>query len=87
MWGKQHGFLTCSRYKILNSLYVQELLGAILLPTALAVIKILGHSKLDCLESGEITLRTFPQGMLPLKEPRAAQSLSQTKGIVPKMIT
>lgn len=51
MWGKQHGFLTCSRYKILNSLYVQELLGAILLPTALAVIKILGHSKLDSLET------------------------------------
>ena len=36
--------------KILNELYVQELLNAILIPATLAIIKISGHSKLSSLE-------------------------------------
>lgn len=49
LW-KQHGFLSCRRNKILNELYVQELLNAILIPATLAIIKISGHSKLSSLE-------------------------------------
>ena len=50
LW-KQHGFLTCSGNKILNELYVQELLDAILILATLAIIKISGHSKLGSLEA------------------------------------
>ena len=75
---RQCGVLTSSREKIKNGPCVQELLGAILLPAALAIIKNLGHSKFDSLvakDSG-INLLTFPQGMHPLKEPTAAKTLS-----------
>lgn len=58
------------------SLNVYELLDPVLLPAASAIIKILGHSKHDNLGMGEITLLVFPQGILPLKEPVAAKSLS-----------
>lgn len=37
LW-KQYGFLTSNGNKILNGQYVQELLDAILLPAALAII-------------------------------------------------
>lgn len=49
--------------------HVQELLHTIILPTTLAIIKILRHSNLDSLEAREIILLTFLQGMLPLKRP------------------
>ena len=50
LW-KQHGFLNSGRDKIKNIPYVEELLEAILLPDTLAVIKILGYSKFDSLET------------------------------------
>lgn len=50
LW-KQDGFLTSSRDKIKNGPDIQELLDAIFLPAALAIIKGLGHSKLDSLEA------------------------------------
>ena len=49
LW-KQHGFLTSSGNTIKLGPYVQELLNAMFLPATLAIIKILGHSKLDSLE-------------------------------------
>lgn len=50
---EKHGFLTSNRdiNKIKNDSYVQELLDAILLPDVLAIIKTLGHCKLDSLEA------------------------------------
>ena len=41
---KQCGFLSSSRYKILNGPFVQELLDVMLLPATLAVTKIPEHS-------------------------------------------
>lgn len=53
--------------------HVQELLDAMILPTTLAIIKILRHSNLDSLEAREIILLTFLQGMLSLKRPIAGK--------------
>ena len=50
LW-KQYGLLTSSRNKLKNGPSVQELLDAILLPAALTIIKIPGHSKLDSLKA------------------------------------
>lgn len=50
LW-KQVVSLLLMKTKFKNCLYVQELLNAILLPHALAIIKIPGHAKLDCLEA------------------------------------
>lgn len=46
LW-KKWGLLTSSGDKIKNGLYVQQLLDAIILPAALIIIKVTGHSKLD----------------------------------------
>lgn len=54
----------------------------------LAVIKILGHSKnFTHWKLRKITLLTFPQEMLPLREPTVAKPLPQSKGIFPPTIT
>ena len=87
MLQEQCGFLTFSGNKIKNGPYVQELLDAILLPAALAIIKILGHSKLDSLEAKEVMLLTFLQGMQLIKEQTTATPLSWSKGIFPQMKT
>lgn len=50
MQWKQRSFLIASGNKIKNSTYVQKLLNAVILPAILAIIKILGHVKLDFLE-------------------------------------
>ena len=50
LW-KCYGFLTSRGDEIKNGPYVQGLLDAILLPAGRAIIKILGHSQLDCLEA------------------------------------
>lgn len=49
LW-KQQGFLTPSGDKIKNVSFVQNLLDAMLLLTALAVIKVPRHSRLNSLE-------------------------------------
>lgn len=51
MLGEQYAFLTPSGDKIKSSPYIQELLDAVHLPAALAIIKTLGHYKLDFLEA------------------------------------
>ena len=56
--------------------YVQELLGAILLPVTLAIIKSTRRSKLDSRKLGKITLLIFLPGMLALMGETAAKSLS-----------
>ena len=86
LW-KECGFLTSSRNKIKNGPYVQELLDAILLLAALAIIKIPGHLKLDSLEAkgghfGDISTRN-----VALKGTKIAKPLSWSKGIFPQMIT
>ena len=53
---KRCGFLASCEYIIKNGPYVQVLLNAILLPAALAITKIQGHSKPDTLDEREITL-------------------------------
>ena len=50
LW-KQQTFLTSRRDKIKNGPCVQDLLDAIPLPAALAIIKVPGHSKSDSLET------------------------------------
>nr|XP_059866102.1 ribonuclease H-like [Delphinus delphis] len=50
LW-KQRGFLTSSGQRIKSGRQVAELLDAILLPCALAIIKISGHSKADTTEA------------------------------------
>ena len=50
LW-KQRGFLTSSGQPIKSGRQVVELLDAILLPHALAIIKISGHSKADTTEA------------------------------------
>lgn len=77
---KQRGFLVSSGNKTKNGPCVLELLDAILLPPALAINKIRGHSKLDSLEAkgnhlADISTRNA------VKEPTAA------KGIFPQMIS
>ena len=46
-----------------------------------AIINISGHPKLDSLKAREITLLTFPQGMLPFKDPTAAKTLMVQRDI------
>ena len=50
LW-KQKGFLTSSGQWIKNGKQVAELLDAISLPSALAIIKVWGHSKPDTAEA------------------------------------
>ena len=85
--GSKVVFFLPSEMKVLNGPYIQELLEAVLLPASLPIIKILGHSKFDTLETREITLLAFLQKLLPSKEPTAAKPLSWSNGIVPLMIT
>ena len=58
-----------------------------LLPTILALSKILGHSTLDFLEARENHLANLSTGLLPFKEPSATRSLSRSEGICPQMVT
>lgn len=51
MLGKQYAFLTPSGDKVKSSPCIQELQDAAHLPAVLAIIKILGHYKLDFLEA------------------------------------
>lgn len=78
LW-KQYGLLTFRWNKGKIGPYVQELLGAILLPVTLAVIKSTRHSKLDSRKLGKITLLIFLPGMLALMGETAAKSLSWSK--------
>ena len=67
--------------------YVYNLLNTILLLLhALAIIKILGHSKLDSLEVKRNHLADTSQAMLPLKEPVRVKYLSWSKILFPQMI-
>lgn len=78
LW-KQWGFLTSSGVKIKNGPYVQNLLDAILLPAALAVIKAPGHSKSGFLEAkGNHLTRN------PAKNATLLRSINQTSVIVQK---
>lgn len=78
LW-KQWGFLTSSGVKIKNGPYVQNLLDAVLLPAALAVIKVPGHSKSGFLEAkGNHLTRN------PAKNATLLRSINQTSVIVQK---
>ena len=75
--------------KFKNSPYIQELLDAILLPAALAIMNISFHSILNLIfwKLREITLFIFLQGILPLKGPIADKPLPWSKEIFPEIIT
>lgn len=73
--------------KFKNGSYVQELLDAILLSAALAIIKLLWHFKLDSRKLRVITLLRISQGMLPLKRAHSGQnSVVVHKGIILQII-
>lgn len=68
LW-KQQSFLASSRDKIKNGPCVQDLLDAILLPEALAIIKVPGHSNSDALEAKGNHSRCLYKKMLLLWDP------------------
>lgn len=57
-----------------NGPYIQKLLDAILLPAALAIIKIPGHSKLDSLEAKENHLAETSTRNTALKGTNSSQA-------------
>ena len=87
MLQKQHGFLNSRGNKIENGSYVQELLDATLLPVALAVIKIPGHSKLDSLGAKGNHLAHILARNAALKGTNNSPMSAWSKGIFPPMIT
>ena len=86
LW-KQHGFLTCSGNKILNELYVQELLDAILILATLAIIKISGHSKLGCLEVKGNHLTDISVRNIVLKATNSSQTSVIVQSDISQMIS
>ena len=82
LW-KHRAFLTSSRNKSKNSPYVWELLDAILLPAALAIIKILGQSKPDSLEAKKNHLADTAARSAALKGINSSQIATMVQQIFP----
>lgn len=74
---KQYDFL--SSVEIKNGPYVQELLDVILLPVALAIIKLSWHSKLDSLEAKENHPADISMRNAVLKGTRSSQTFFMTQ--------
>ena len=74
MLRKQCSLLASGGNKILNGLYVQELLNAIYLSATLAIINILVHSKLDSLEAKGNHLADISASNAALKATNSSQT-------------
>lgn len=77
LW-KQCDLLTFSKNKILD---VQELLDGTLLPTTLAITRILGHSKFDSIEAKENHLVDISARHVALKRTNSSKISVMYRGI------
>ena len=77
--------LLLAEINILNDPYFQELLSAVLLPVALAIIRIWGHPKVDSLKAKGNCHIDISTRNKALKGPTVAKPLSWFKGIFSQM--
>lgn len=76
-------FLTSNGVNIRKGFHVQNILNAILLPAALAIIKVLGHSRLNSLETKVIYLTDISAKNAALKETNSQTSVMIQKDALP----